>query len=541
MKHLIIAASIAGATLLAFLPREASAQAMYSFESGLQGWTSAGPPVSTAPFGATDGTMALNISNIPGSYLNDIGQSNLITATTQPEAFRQFELAALEVEAGRRPTLEFDLTIDPGTAMPVPTWLQLGMFLNSRGGFKDYGTGGLIGGNLGATYPVVESLASGHGVTLTNIGPNQYHVAIPMRLPSETTTFGEGLTLARATAAGQESFYSIGFRSNGGVTSGGYNLGIDNIRWGGIPTFTPTTLFSWETADNPGTPGVNEAFEGWVTTNEVPSPPPGMTLQPGHAQSIVTVGATDGTHAYQIDRRSLQTGFTWGSTFALSGTGNPTAQARIDELISLVNGASSIAFDVTYKDMFNEEGGFISPSFTGFTVHFADGTGAFYQASTTGIDLNSAGTGLTTTLEIPLTEFDDASTGSTKNLAIDGLMTGATFLEIGIATNTDDGAIYQIDNFRVLTQDTGETNPADFNDDGVVDGEDLQEWRTGYGPTSAAGDADGDGDSDGADFLIWQQEIGSSPAGVAVAAVPEPMSLALMLAGAVVLAGCRRR
>jgi hypothetical protein len=191
--------------------------------------------------------------------------------------------------------------------------------------------------------------------------------------------------------------------------------------------------------------------------------------------------------------------------------------------------------------MFNEEGGFISPSFTGFTVHFADGTGAFYQASTTGIDLNSAGTGLTTTLEIPLTEFDDASTGSTKNLAIDGLMTGATFLEIGIATNTDDGAIYQIDNFRVLTQDTGETNPADFNDDGVVDGEDLQEWRTGYGPTSAAGDADGDGDSDGADFLIWQQEIGSSPAGVAVAAVPEPMSLALMLAGAVVLAGCRRR
>ena len=66
--------------------------------------------------------------------------------------------------------------------------------------------------------------------------------------------------------------------------------------------------------------------------------------------------------------------------------------------------------------------------------------------------------------------------------------------------------------------------PGDFNANGVINGADLTEWRSDFGP-GAGSDADNDGDSDGADFLIWQRNLGI-PAGVAVAGgVPEPHSV----------------
>jgi len=79
----------------------------------------------------------------------------------------------------------------------------------------------------------------------------------------------------------------------------------------------------------------------------------------------------------------------------------------------------------------------------------------------------------------------------------------------------------------------------DFNEDGGVDGDDLANWRSGFGQTSGVahknGDADGDGDTDGADFLAWQQQFGSDLPGLSVlASVPEPSALVLLW-----LAGCR--
>ncbi len=76
--------------------------------------------------------------------------------------------------------------------------------------------------------------------------------------------------------------------------------------------------------------------------------------------------------------------------------------------------------------------------------------------------------------------------------------------------------------------------PADFDDDGDVDGDDLGEWKTAFG-TTAVGDANNDGVSDGADFLIWQQTY--APPVAAASAVPEPTSLAL--AGMASLAALR--
>ncbi len=87
----------------------------------------------------------------------------------------------------------------------------------------------------------------------------------------------------------------------------------------------------------------------------------------------------------------------------------------------------------------------------------------------------------------------------------------------------------------------------DFDASGLVDGQDLGDWEAGFGAVAGAvfadGDADGDEDVDGADFLVWQQNAGSSsqdpPLGAA--AVPEPSSIGLALGACLVLARRRRR
>ncbi|MEO2049430.1 MAG: SUMF1/EgtB/PvdO family nonheme iron enzyme [Pirellulales bacterium] len=69
---------------------------------------------------------------------------------------------------------------------------------------------------------------------------------------------------------------------------------------------------------------------------------------------------------------------------------------------------------------------------------------------------------------------------------------------------------------------------ADYNFDGVVDQDDLSVWGVAFG-SAAAGDADGDDDSDGADFLLWQRNVGdtNTPSALSLASVPEPSSLML--------------
>lgn len=81
---------------------------------------------------------------------------------------------------------------------------------------------------------------------------------------------------------------------------------------------------------------------------------------------------------------------------------------------------------------------------------------------------------------------------------------------------------------------------ADFNGDGTVDNLDLVSWNLALGST-AGGDADGDGDTDGADFLIWQQQFGLSAGLPAVAAVPEPSSLCMLVAGTMLFGFYRRK
>lgn len=85
-----------------------------------------------------------------------------------------------------------------------------------------------------------------------------------------------------------------------------------------------------------------------------------------------------------------------------------------------------------------------------------------------------------------------------------------------------------------------DTYEADFNRDGVVDGDDLAVWNSAYGVSSDA-DANSDGLSDGVDFLVWQRQYGFGLPVAMVAAVPEPSTLLLAGLGLLVVVRLRVR
>jgi hypothetical protein len=84
------------------------------------------------------------------------------------------------------------------------------------------------------------------------------------------------------------------------------------------------------------------------------------------------------------------------------------------------------------------------------------------------------------------------------------------------------------------------TDDADFDNDGDVDGEDFLIWQRGLGAgDNSDGDANGDNVVDGMDLDVWKQKFGV-PA-QAVAAIPEPASLALCGAALLAMLAARRR
>ncbi len=86
---------------------------------------------------------------------------------------------------------------------------------------------------------------------------------------------------------------------------------------------------------------------------------------------------------------------------------------------------------------------------------------------------------------------------------------------------------------------------SDFNLDGAVDQLDLDRFRNNYGLTGASfeqGDGNGDGAVDARDFMLWQSEVGMAMGtndypglSGALAAVPEPGTVLLLLLGAIVV------
>ena len=374
-----------------------------------------------------------------------------------------------------------------------------------------------------STFPELHQFAITDGVTLTSLGTNSVRIAIPMGL-TQAQSDGNGLQHHAAV-----HFYQMGFKSNGGW-GGTVDWAIDNIRISGVqvPT-TSETIFSWETPDNPGTPAIDERFEGWQEG--------GLGTNPPHDHSIVMTGATDGTHALQIDRTATASGFTWGSTYVLNSdtdpgpgqTIDPVIQAQIDNLIGKISAADRVAFDVTYQyqDLFPLP----NPTFTGFGVHFADETGHQFQAFGDNLNVAGAANPTTATIEIPLSEFVDF-TDNNLTLTNTGLVANSDYLRIAISTNTDGAQIYQVDNFRLVTE-VPQGVPGDYNDNGVVDGADYVLWRNG-GPLQ--NEVDTPGTVNAADYAEWRARFGNTSGSGSLAgggAVPEPSAAALLIAAIV--------
>lgn len=508
---------VAWSLLLSLLCASGSnAQLLYSFESGLDGWTATDVTLANSTtLGVTDGAKSMLMDDLLSAFHNDVG--HVTNGAGSGTAFTYWDAAAAAIAAGKTNVkLEFDFSYDLANVTGSAAFAQLGMFVNSTGGgFKQYGTGGLIGGNVGTgasdLFPRLDPAAIADGVTLTSLGPNTIHLAIPLG-PTKSLNVGGG--------SPGTNFYQMGFKSNGGW-GGSVDWAIDNVRLSGVQKpRTQETLFSWETADNPATPSVDERFEGWIPGN-FPSNPP-------HVHSIVTTGATEGTHALQIDRTSYESGFTWGSLFQLNSDTNPdpqvetidpVIQARIESLIGKVEAADFVAFDVTYQ--YVDRFPLPDPTFTTFGVHFSDETGKFYQASGSSLNVAGAASPTTTTIEIPLANFVDAA-NNMLTLKNTGLQNDSNFFRIGISTSTDGAQIYQIDNFRLITE-LPEGVPGDYNGNGVVDTADYVLWRNG-GPLQ--NEVDTPGTVNAADYTAWRARFGntSGSGSLSFAQVPEPAS-----------------
>jgi GH25 family lysozyme M1 (1,4-beta-N-acetylmuramidase) len=93
-----------------------------------------------------------------------------------------------------------------------------------------------------------------------------------------------------------------------------------------------------------------------------------------------------------------------------------------------------------------------------------------------------------------------------------------------------DRDVYQGTLAQMLAEFQGVAPTADFDRDGVVDGDDFLEWqrnvgRTGSAATFVRGNADGDADVDAADLAIWQNQYAAAASSNA-ASIPEPTGLA---------------
>jgi cytochrome c peroxidase len=90
--------------------------------------------------------------------------------------------------------------------------------------------------------------------------------------------------------------------------------------------------------------------------------------------------------------------------------------------------------------------------------------------------------------------------------------------------------------------------PGDYNGDGTVDPDDYAVWKSNFGDTSLlTADGNSDGIVNGADYTVWRNNVGASwtdlasGGGSLAGGVPEPTSLALVIAAMGVGGACHRR
>jgi hypothetical protein len=232
-------ASFALAAAFACVTAHAGESLLYSWEGSLENWTAANATLVNSNFGATDGAQAMLMDNLGGGFRNDVG----VATVNSGSAYDAWSQAGNRIADGDLDVaLEFDFTFDnsqSGVQTGQFVFAQLAIFVNStNGGFRQYGTGSFLSGNIDVDFPTLAPAAIADGVTMTGTG-NTRHIRIPMNAAAAASG-GAGLTVGPPSAG---SFYQVGFKSNGGWT-GTVDWAIDNMFVSGanIPEPTSTAL-----------------------------------------------------------------------------------------------------------------------------------------------------------------------------------------------------------------------------------------------------------------------------------------------------------
>ena len=112
--------------------------------------------------------------------------------------------------------------------------------------------------------------------------------------------------------------------------------------------------------------------------------------------------------------------------------------------------------------------------------------------------------------------------------------TASTMVDTGFAlTGLNAGNFeIQISGTTLVLEATGGGLAGDYNKNGVVDAADYVIWQDTLGSTvDLRGDGDGNGVVTQADYLFWKVRFGNSTAGAATTAVPEPGTWLLVMLG----------
>jgi len=359
---------------------------------------------------------------------------------------------------------------------------------------------------------------------------------------------------------------------------------------------TPETIFSWETADNPGTPNVNEALEGWSDAGlnapdlvggddpctsfvETDPPSPGdayahkhsvSTYDVRNADNTANVFPTHGTKSLTIDTTISDPAyvnplglpqeyrFHWASNFSLNAdtdpgpgqTIDPAIKAQITSLANKINNGESISFDVSFSDPLLEGSENPAaagiPSYIGFAMHISDGRGTFYQFDSSALD--------GTTVATLYAEQDNNGTAPDEPITLTFPLDSFTHRG-GHGEGDVPGSAAGVNaaDFATWKSEFGDQIDvdSDFNNNCVGDGGDFLAWQRGFGnlfgPLTVATNsnslriglainANGPVVAHIDNFRI-NTFVQAAPGGDAV---PEPAAGALLLSG-VVLAGSRRR
>ena len=298
----------------------------------------------------------------------------------------------------------------------------------------------------------------------------------------------------------------------------------------------------------------------------IPSPGPGLAWNAGSATGINAVQVTSGEVAL-IQTDGGTNGEDVANVFSDRAANAPTYSRFDFRLPSADNG--TLAID---PDVIGEGAYFISLRGTSASMSLRARFGVLAPAGATGFRaaINADNSNLADGASWPDDlAFDityraiisyDAGLGESRlwinplneasSSVADPGAAGTVINRVIVRQNDDYAGKQLIDNLVVATTfaealsggASGNFLPADFNEDGNVDGADLEDWKADFSTLTGA-DADDDGDSDGADFLLWQHQVGQPPPpGVtAVTAIPEPAAGVLAGVGLAVLAFGRCR